>query len=104
MWPQGVNAFDLERGARADAATTAAAAAKHEGGDPGVVGSEVVGKGATPPGPEERHGVERDHDVHRVVVARGEDEETLRCAEQHADPTQDERPARRRAPDGLAIP
>ena len=30
-----------------------------------------------PPRPEQRHGVEGDDDVDRVVVARGEDEERL---------------------------
>ena len=54
-----------------------AVAAQHEGGDPRVVGREVVGEGVPPPRPEQRHRVQRDDDVHRVVVACGEDEEGL---------------------------
>ena len=54
-----------------------AVAAQHEGGDPRVVGREVVGEGVPPPRPEQRHRVQRDDDVDRVVVARGEDEEGL---------------------------
>ena len=54
-----------------------AVAAQHEGGDPRVVGREVVGEGVPPPRPEQRHRVQCDDDVDRVVVARGEDEEGL---------------------------
>ena len=54
-----------------------AVAAQHEGGDPRVVGREVVGEGVPPPRPEQRHRVQGDDDVDRVVVARGEDEDRL---------------------------
>ena len=62
-----------------------AVAAQHEGGDPRVVGHEVVGEGVPPPRPEQRHRVQRDDDVDRVVVACGEDEEGLRRAQQYAE-------------------
>ena len=41
-----------------------------------------------PPRPEQRHRVEGDDDVDRVVVARGEDEERLHRAQQYAEAPQ----------------
>ena len=57
-----------------------------------------------PPRPEQRHGVDRDNDVDRVVVARGEDEERLHRAQQYAEASQSVGGASRSAPDGLTVP
>ena len=69
--------LDREKSPGASGNQSLSVAAQNEGGNSRVLGSEIVGERVPPPRPEQRHGVEGDDDVDRVVVARGEDEERL---------------------------